>query len=62
MEYKLNLYKDQEENEFIALIASPEFEKRRENDPELALIDSQPLQGDFTTWPTDVLFSQDMFK
>lgn len=59
---KLNLYQDPDGNELIAIITKPEFELECEEDPELELIDSLPLEGNLISWPTDRLFSQDMFK
>ena len=59
---KLNLYQDPNGNEILAIITNPEYEQQCKDDPELRLIDSVPLKGNFTPWPTDRLFSQDMFK
>lgn len=59
---KLNLYQDPDGNELIAIITNPEFELQCGDDPELKLVASLPLEGYLTPWPTDRLFSQDMFK
>ena len=59
---KLNLYEDSDGNELLAIITNPEYEQQCKADPELKLIRWVPLEGNFTPWPTDRLFSQDMFK
>ena len=58
---KINLYQDPDGNELIAIITNPEFESDCEDNPELKLINSLPLEGDLTPWPTHQLFSRDMF-
>ena len=61
---KLNFYQDQDKNEFIAILTNAEIGFQFGEDPELRLVDSIVLSDeiDFSAWPTDMLFSQDMNK
>ena len=55
----LNLYEDENGNEFIAIITSHEFENEMK-EVGIKLVDKIALTiNDFTSWPTDRLMSQE---
>ena len=58
MRAKLVLYEDENGNEYVSIITSPEFEKEM-NDDGLKMVNFTNLDGDFITWPSDRLLIQE---
>lgn len=61
MRHTLNLYQDTEGTQFIAIVYDQDKAKEWEKNLDLALVESVELDGTFSNWPTETLFSQDMF-